>query len=368
MKRIISISLLIFFTKAGFAQLPLLSNGEFTSQEIVAATPVKNQSMTGTCWCFSTTSLIESQYLNSKAVAIDLSEMFTVRNIYIEKANNYVLRQGNTQFSEGGLGHDLIRAISTYGAVPENVYSGLLPGQAQHNHAKLATALKKYLDSILKVKPLQNNWLDGYTKMLDDNLGVAPNEFDYEGKKYTPKSFAKEVVKFNADDYVNITSFTHHPFNSSFILEVPDNFSNGVYYNLPLPGMINLVKIAIDKGYSVMWDADVSNNGFKQEKGLALFVDNIKPEEFIADAKEQPYDETLRQQLFMNLTTQDDHLMHIIGVEKTKGGKTFFIVKNSWGEVGPYKGYIHVSEAYFAVNTVSLVVPKAAFNEFANKQ
>jgi bleomycin hydrolase len=356
------IILLVFFHGVTYAQP--VNNVEFNNRKTVAATPVKSQGMTGTCWCFSTTSLIESQCLNNKTSEIDLSEIYTVRNIYIEKAVNYILRQGNAQFGEGGLGHDLIRAISTYGAMPEKIYNGLQPNQKTHNHTKLAVELKKYLDSMLKTKPLQSNWLEGYKTILDDNLGVPPNEFEYNGKKYTPKSFADEALKFNANDYVNITSFTHHPFYEPFVLEVPDNFSNGSYYNLPLTEMIDVVKISVDKGFSIMWDADVSNNGFKQNKGFALFLDNTtKPDDFKADIKEQPYDQDLRQQLFMNLTTQDDHLMHIIGTEKSKDGKTFFIVKNSWGEVGPFKGYINVSEAYFAVNTVSLVVPKAALSK-----
>ena len=171
------------------------------------------------------------------------------------------------------------------------------------------------------------------------------------------------IMKFNADDYVNITSFSHHPFYSPFILEVPDNFSNGAYFNIPLNDMIDVVKNAVNSGYTVLWDADVSNNGFNAKKGMAL---NIKADENVntafanPDFKEEAYTQNTRQQLFENLTTQDDHLMHIVGIEKSKEGKTFFIVKNSWGETGPVGGYVHVSEAYFAVNTISLVVPKAA--------
>ncbi len=334
---------------------------EFTSVKLLPATPVKNQAMTGTCWCFSTTSLVESECMKNVKGELDLSEMYTVRNIYIEKARNYVLRQGKAQFGEGGLGHDMIRATAIYGAVPDSVYTGLKPGQTLYNHSAMVAQLEQYLKDVLKKRPLPDNWLDGYTKILDENLGPAPSSFKYNGKTYTPQSFAKEILKFNADDYVNITSFTHHPYYKPFVLEAPDNFANGSFYNLPLREMIDLVKDAVSKGYTVMWDADVSNNGFNQRKGLALYIN--KSENFATDAKEEPWDAAKRQSLYENLTTQDDHLMHIVGTEKSKDGKLFFIVKNSWGSVGPYDGYINVSESYFAINTVSLVLPKAALSK-----
>jgi bleomycin hydrolase len=340
----------------------------FTFEKVIAATPVKNQAMTGTCWCFSSTSLIESQCLKKNLGEMDLSEMFTVRNIYLEKARNYVLRQGHAQFGEGGLGHDLIRAIATYGEEPEDIYSGLKPGEKMHNHVKLVEDLKKYLDSILKITPLPENWIAGYKKILDDVLGVPPENFDFKGKKYTPKSFATEVLKFNAGDYVNITSFTHHPYYEPFILEVPDNFSNGAYYNLPLNEMIQLVKDALKGGHSVLWDADVSNNGFMQNKGVALLLDpgvkvTNKADIATGNVPEAQWDAAKRQELFENLTTQDDHLMHITGIELTSTGKSFFLVKNSWGDIGPDHGYINVSEAYFAINTISLIVPKEALSK-----
>ena len=337
----------------------------FTGAKKNSATKIKDQQRTNTCWSFATTSLVESQAIKNKLGAYDLSEMFTVRNIYIEKAKNYILRQGHAQFSEGGLGHDVIRSYAEYGAVPDQVYNGLVKDEKVYDHQELYKTLKKYLDSTLKTKgrPLSADWLPGFNEILDKNMGPLPQQFVYNTRKYTPQSFAKTALKFNEDDYVNITSFTHHPFYSSFILEVPDNFSNGTYYNIPLNEMIELVKNALSNGYTVLWDADVSNNGFNGKKGMAM---NIKPTDDISvafanpDFKEETYNQNTRQQLFENLTTQDDHLMHIVGIEKSKEGKTFFIVKNSWGETGPFGGYVHVSEAYFAVNTISLVVPKAA--------
>jgi bleomycin hydrolase len=367
MKRILLLLPSTFIAGLLFAQMAqeavTLSRPEFLDIKTVKATSVKNQAMTGTCWCFSTTSLVESDEIRKDKQEIDLSEMYTVRNIYIEKAKNYVLRQGHAQFGEGGLGHDMIRSTATYGAIPLSAYTGLVNGQTQYNHQELFGKLQSYLDSVLKKQPISSNWMDGYTKLLDQYLGTPPAEFTYNGKNYNPKSFAKEVLHFNADDYVSLTSFTDHPFYSSFILPVPDNIANGSFYNVPLNELTDVVKEAVNKGYSVSWDADVSNNGFRQMQGLALNLDpSVKytREMISTSTKEMPYDATIRQRLFENLTTQDDHLMHIVGTEKSKEGKTFFVVKNSWGKVGPFDGYINVSEAYFGVNTISVVVPKAA--------
>ena len=369
MKRILLLfhsTLILSFVFGQTAQKQTLQKPEFFDIKTVKATPVKNQAMTGTCWCFSTTSLLESEEIRKDKKEIDLSEMFTVRNIYIEKAKNYILRQGHTQFGEGGLSHDMIRAVETYGAIPEAVYSGLLNGQTQYNHQQLISRLQNYLDSVLKKQPISADWLNGYTNVLDQYLGKVPQEFTYDGKKYSPISFAKEVLKFNADDYVSLTSFTHQPYYNSFILQVPDNFANGSFYNIPLNELIDVVKDAVGQGYSVAWDADVSNKGFKQELGFALNLDpSVKytREMVNAETKELPYDANIRQQLYENLTTQDDHLMHIVGTEKSKDGKTFFVVKNSWGKIGPDEGYINVSEAYFGINTISIVLPKAALSK-----
>ena len=367
MKRLTFASCFLVTTIFLFSQTSApLQVPQFFDVKTLKATSVKNQAMTGTCWCFATTSLVESEEIRKENKEIDLSEMFTVRNMYIEKAKNYILRNGRAQFGEGGLGHDEIRAVASYGAVPLNVYTGLLNGATNYDHQILFSALQKYLDSVLRKKPISDNWLEGYTKILDENFGAPPKEFSYNGKTYTPVSFAKEVLNFNADDYVSLTSFTHEPYYKSFVLQVPDNYANGSFYNLPLNELIEAVKYAIDKGYTVAWDTDVSNKGFLQGMGLALNLDNstsYTKDQINPDIKESSSDATVRQQLYENLTTQDDHLMHITGVEKSKSGKTFFMVKNSWGIVGPFDGYVNVSEAYFAINTLSIVVPKAALSK-----
>ncbi|HEY2721372.1 MAG TPA: C1 family peptidase [Chitinophagaceae bacterium] len=372
MKRFVFAIHALLIATALFAQTSApIKTPEFFDVKTLKATPVKNQAMTGTCWCFATTSLVESEEIRKDNKEIDLSEMFTVRNMYIEKAKNYILRQGKAQFGEGGLGHDEIRAVANYGAIPLSDYIGLLNGEKSYNHQKLFGELQRYLDSVLKRQPISDNWLDGYVKVLDDNLGAPPKEFSYNGKTYTSVSFAKDVLHFNADDYVSLTSFTHQPYYQPFILQVPDNYANGSFYNLPLSELIQVVEEAVNKGYTVAWDADVSNKGFMQGQGLALNLDNsasYTKDQINPDLKESPYDASIRQHLYENLTTQDDHLMHITGMEKSKDGKTFFIVKNSWGKIGPFDGYINVSDAYFAINTISVVIPKAALSkELAGK-
>lgn len=337
----------------------------FTAIKINPATAVKNQHRSNTCWSFATTSLLESQLLKNKRATFDLSEMYTVRNMYIEKARTYLLRQGKIQFSEGGLGHDVIRSVARYGAMPESAYPGLKNGESVYEHGPLLKALRKYLDSCMKTrsKVISADWLTGYKSILDEYMGKVPEGFIYNGKRYTPEKYASEALGFNESDFVNLTSFTHQPYYKPFVLDVPDNFSNGQYYNLPLKEMIEVVKAAVQGGHTVMWDADVSNPGFRSKAGMAVLLpetSTLPDDSLRADMPEERWDEKIRQQLYETLVTQDDHLMHIIGMQKSPGGKLFFIVKNSWGAEGANKGYVFVSESYFAVNTISLVVPKAA--------
>ena len=356
------ISLLIVLS-LGFVQLQ--AQEELMLQKITPYTSVKNQGMTGTCWCFASISLLESEAAKTGIENLNLSEMYVVRNIYLEKAHNYLLRQGFAKFDEGAMGHDLLYAIDNYGIVPEDIYPGILSSEGYYDHSKMVAELKVYLNDILKTNKIPENWRDDFNKILDKYIGKVPEKFTFQGVEYTPMEFAKNEVKFNPDDYVCLTSFTHHPFYKPFIIEVPDNFSNGSYYNIPLDEFISTAENAVTNGYSVSWDSDVSNEQFKQKVGYAMMwkwmpavTDPINP-----DAEEITCDQSQRQKLFEDLTTQDDHLMHIVGLKKSPQGKTFFYVKNSWGELGPYKGFINVSETYFALNTVSIILPKAAISQ-----
>lgn len=342
---------------------------QFTVIKDNPATTVKSQARTNTCWSYSTVAMLEGECMKETDAPQDVSEMYIVRNIYIEKAKNYILRLGNDRFDEGGMGHDAIRAIARYGAVPESVFSGLKPGAAEHDHSALAPMLKNYLDSILKQKPpIATTWLTGFTRLLDGALGggtfPSPDSyFEYRGKQYTPKTYARNVLKFDASDYAFFTSFTHQPYNQLMVVEVPDNFSNGQYFNVPLSELMTIAEKAVTKGHHFLWDADVSNPGFSRN-GYGLLIDEPLPAGSTdLDVPEKTYSAETRQQLFETLVTQDDHLMDVTGIVTTDKGKKMFKVKNSWGDNrGAYNGYWYVSLPYFAVNTISIVVPKKALD------
>lgn len=341
-----------------FAQVP-----KFTVIKNNAATPVKDQGMSGTCWCFSSTALVESELLFQKQPEADLSEVFTVYSLYIDKAENYIRRRGNTRFTEGGIQQDMLYCTNTYGAIPQEVYPGVGKDVVLNKDGEMEGKLKGYLDDILKkyqdTVPL--NWKVEYKNILSSYLGSPPANFIYDGKEYTPKTFAAEMVSVKLSDYIGLTSFTHHPYYSTFAMEVPDNYNSNMFYNLPLNELIGSVKQAIQKGYTIAWDADVSNSGFKENKGYAKWTNSVDDAKTFATFTEQTPTTEVRQQLFDKQVTQDDHLMQITGIAKDGNGNEYFIVKNSWGtNAGPYGGYIYVSMPYFAINTISVLVNKKA--------
>lgn len=329
-----------------------------------AATPVKNQGHSGTCWCFSSTGMMESELLMQNKPETDISETFTVYNLYIDKAEKYIRRRGTTRFSEGGLGQDMLNAVVNYGAMPQSIYPGVGNDVVMGHDYKMEGVLKTYLDSVLAANPdvVDTNWKNGFISILQSYLGQPPAEFDYNGKHYTPKSFAAEYITEKPADFIGLTSFTHHPFYTSFVMEVPDNYNSNTYYNVPLDELINTVKQCIENGYTVTWDADVSNIGFRQRKGVAMWTSNASDSTNFPSFTEPNYTQQIRQQLFDEQVTQDDHLMLVTGIAKDEHGNEYFIVKNSWGEVGPYKGYIYVSIPYFAINTISVLVNKKALS------
>lgn len=326
------------------------------------ATPVKNQGSSGTCWCFSATAMTESELLMQGKPQLDLSETFTVWNLYIDKAVKYIRRRGTTRFAEGGLGQDMLNAVANFGAMPQEVYPGIGKDTIMSHNYKLEAALKTYLDNVLKANPdtIPASWKDGFIQILNSYLGQPPAEFDYQGKHYTPQTFAAAFITGKPADFIGFTSFTHHPFYTSFVMEVQDNYNSNSYYNLPLDELIQTVKDCINKGYTLTWDADVSNNGFQQTKGIAMWTGSKEDAKALPNFKEQTYTTEIRQQLFDKQVTQDDHLMQITGIAKDANGKEYFIVKNSWGLRGPLQGYIYVSMPYFAINTISVLVNKKA--------
>ncbi|HVZ98184.1 MAG TPA: C1 family peptidase [Chitinophagaceae bacterium] len=361
MIKFLSALLPLFFVTA-------ICNGQdkqFTIIKNNPATSVKNQGQSGTCWCYSTTAMTESELLLNKEPAFDLSETFTVYNLYIDKAIKYIRRRGNTRFAEGGLAQDMLNAIASYGAVPQEVYPGIGGDTIMYHDYKMEAQLKSYLDSILNSNrdTIPPGWKDGYVKILNGYLGEPPAAFKYNGEEYTPKSFAAKFVKEKPDDFIGLTSFTHHPFYTSFVMEVPDNYNSNAYYNLPLNELINTVEDCIMKGYTIAWDADVSNKGFRQRKGVAMWVNDKSESDNFPNFKEDAYTQEIRQELFDKQITQDDHLMQITGIAKDADGNKYFIVKNSWGLVGPFQGFIYVSIPYFAINTISVVVDKRAVSK-----
>lgn len=336
------------------------NNYQFESVKNLNCTPIKNQQRTGTCWSFSTVSYLEAELLRMGKEEFDLSEMYIVRNIYADKARNYVLRQGKANFSQGSLNHDVMRILASNGIVPESAYSGKAAGDKVHDHSEMEAVMKGFLDGLLTKKSLSNKWGKAFNGIMDVYMGEAPDKFTYKGKSYTPESFAKNLG-INPDDYVSLTSFTHHPFYKKFVLEVPDNYSNEAYYNLPLDELQAIVDNALDQGYTIAWDGDVSEKGFNAREGMAVAAKDEKRKDlFDEPGEELTISQELRQEKYESYATTDDHLMHITGLSKDKDGTKYYNIKNSWGEISDYKGFMYMSDAYFRLKTVGILVHKSA--------
>ncbi len=356
----------------------------FKDVKINPTTSVKDQNKSGTCWSFSGLSFLEDELLKNGKGDYDLSEMFVVRQCYIDKAINFVRYYGKTNFGEGGGLLDIPYVWNKYGMVPDSVYTGLNYGEEKHDHGELAAVLTAYLNEIVKNpnKKLSTAWLNGYIGILDAYLGKMPESFEYNGQTYTPKSFAS-MLGLNMDDYLPVTSFTHHEFYKPFVLEVPDNWDHGLYYNVPMMEMKAIVDKAIDDGYTVLWAADVSEKGFKWYDGVALMpkVDRDKSKQGTelskwvkmkdSEKEDKMYDfkgpveeitvtQESRQKGFDDYETTDDHGMVIVGTAVDQKGNKYYKVKNSWDAENIYNGYFYVSEPYFLAKTMSILVNKKA--------
>lgn len=324
---------------------------------------VEDQCQTGTCWSFATTSFMESEILRISKIQVDLSEMAHVRYNYPKKVESYVLYQGKQQLGPGGLGHDVLNSIRGMGLIPEAAYSGFVGGEQTYNHQVLDT----YMETIAKMvvdKKLNESgsaWKKGVESTLNEYLGVMPTAFEFAEKKYTPASFAA-YCQINPDDYVCLTSFSHHPYYSSFAIEVPDNWSKGYYWNLPLEEFTQVAQQALQKGYTIAWDADVSEVGFSYKNGAAILpVETLKREEVYTQLREErKVTQESRQEEFESWETTDDHLMHITGISQDQQGRTYFVTKNSWGEKNEFGGFQHVSIPYFQAKTICIIVHKDA--------
>ncbi len=339
----------------------------FTMKKEIACSPVKNQSSSSTCWCFSGIAVFESELLRMGKEPYDLSEMYIVRHTYEKKAEMYTRMHGSSNFSGGGEYGDLIEGSREVGLLPDAAYPGLNYGETEHNHRELGAVLKGFMDGLLKSSKLTTAWISGFNGILDAYLGEIPATFSYDGKTYTPVSFMKELG-INPDDYFCLTSFTHHSFYEPFVLELPDNWAAGLFYNLPLDEFMQVIDNAVANGYTVAWASDMSDKGFSMKEGVAIIPEknwNDMTEEETAKAFSGPQTEKvitqeMRQKEFDNYTTTDDHGMQIMGLATDQAGNTFYKVKNSWGITGKYDGFIFVSKPFVALRTTNIMLNKKA--------
>lgn len=363
-------------------EIPDSTGFKFTDVKVNPTTSVKDQNKSGTCWAFSGTSMVEDDVMRKGGPELDLSEMWTVRNCYIDKAKKYIRTCGQLNFAQGGSFADVVYAMDNYGAVPEEVYAGLNYGEEKHSHYEMEKALKGYLDAINSNpnKKLSTAWLPGFIAILDAYMGPAVETFTYKGKTYTPKQFAEEM-KIVPEEYVSFTSYTHHPFYESFALEIPDNWLWSESINIPMEEMKRVVDEALDAGYTIGWAADVSEKGFKWRKGYALLPEKKAKEDMdnaevarwtqLSDSdrdamqydikgpvKERTITQEDRQRTFDNRETTDDHGMVIVGYATDQEGNRYYKVKNSWDTNQLYNGYLYVSEPYFLEKTLDIMLNK----------
>ncbi len=363
----------------------------FTVKHDIEATSIKNQYRSGTCWSFSALSFFESELDRMGKGEYDLSEMFVVRHTYSDKAEKYVRMHGNLNFGAGGAFHDVTYVWKKYGMVPESAYTGLNYGTEKHVHGELDQVMSSMVEAVIKNKnrTLSSAWHPAIDATLDTYLGALPEEFEYKGKTYTPESYSKELG-INPDDYVTLSSFTHHPFYETFVFEVPDNWLGGEVYNVPVDELVEVMDNALENGYGLAWAADVSEKGFSFRDGLAIVPENEAAiqqkgsdnnhfsdagaekigNQFKSPGPEKEITQEMRQEAFDDYRTTDDHGMHITGIVTDQDGTPYYIVKNSWGtgfNTG-MDGYFFASEAYVKYKTMNIMLHKDALPKSLKKK
>ena len=380
MKRTIATFICTLFAAAVMAQDE--GGYTFTDTKTVPVTPVRNQASSGTCWSFSGLAFLESEILIAGGPETDLSPMWVVRHAYYDRAVKYVRMHGTSSLSGGAAAEDVFICWRRHGIVPTEVYPGIGYGEELHRHGELDGVIKSYCDAVIKNpnKKLSTAWLAGLDGILDAYLGEAPETFTYNGKQYTPQSFAASLP-VDLDNYVSLSSFTHHPFYTWFVVEVPDNTVWGESFNIPLDEMMSAMEGTVNAGYPVLWASDVSEKGFAWRKGFAVVpdegltrMDDSELARWVAlsqtekDAAlykldkpgpEKEITQQMRQEAFDNWETTDDHGMEIMGTATDQDGNKYFKVKNSWGSDGHvYGGYFYASYPFAAYKTISVVVNK----------
>ncbi|MCK4662062.1 MAG: aminopeptidase [Bacteroidales bacterium] len=347
---------------------------DFTIIKEVKTTSVKDQHYSGTCWSFAAVSFLETELLRMGKDELNISEMYFVKNAYSIKARNYVRLHGNAVFTQGGQAHDVINLINDFGIVTEEAYPGLNYGEKNHIHDEMEAVLKSMVDAVIKNKNkrLSTKWFESINAVIEIYLGKNPESFDYNGKSYSPQSFVQEIATINPDDYIELTSYSHHSFYEKFNLEIPDNWSNSLYYNLPIDELMEVIENAFNTGYSVCWDGDISEKTFSHKKGVAIIPEKDW-EDMTKDEKDNIWDgnvteknitQECRQKTFDNYTTIDDHLMHLVGIAQDQNGNKYFKTKNSWTEdSNDYGGYLFMSDNYISLKTIAIMIHKDALPE-----
>ena len=399
MKKLLIISIISIsfnsFSQSKFETNKKDSEYKFKVLKDLEATDVQDQGRTSTCWSFSSLSFFESEIIRIKKERHNLSEMYIVRNAYLGKAENYLRMYGTFTFGPGGAFHDIPWVIKRYGIVPEEVYGGLNYGASAHKHSEMEAVVESAVKALAK-KPQNGKltpvWKNGIEGILDAYLGDMPSNIDdfnftYNGKKYNPKTFS-ESLGLNMEDYISLTSFTHHPFYSNFVLEVQDNWALQSSYNLPLDEFMEVMESALMQGYTFAWGADVSEKGFGYRDALAILPEdestikksgkdskryNDAGAERISNAfnspvKEKKISQKDRQIAFDNQETTDDHGMHVTGLVEDQNGTKYFIVKNSWGESNEKDGYFFASFPYVRYKTLNIQVHKDVLSKDLKKK
>ena len=390
MKKILTFALLVVIaTSASTAKKKTdakeANKPVFTTIKEIPVTSVKDQNRSGTCWDYSTMSFFEAEILKATGKAYDLCESFVANKTYMDRAVQVVRYHGDCQFAQGGSAEDVLATMKTWGICPENAmpFPGSLYGDSLNNFNEFFSVLEPYVAAVAKsdAKKLSGAWKNGLQGILDAYLGKCPEKFTFEGKEYSPKTFMASLG-INLNDYVSITSYTHHPFYTAFAVEVQDNWRFPLSYNVPMDEMMKIIDNAVNEGYTVAWGGDVSEEGFTRQ-GLAYAIDAKATQslagsdmarwlKLTADKKRNVIDslgckvpeivptQEMRQERFDNWQLTDDHGMHIYGVAKDQNGKEYYMVKNSWGESGDYKGTWYMTKAFIAANTMDFMINKNA--------